>query len=558
MRPHLLPDIHDWPVYILAKNRAEFVDKVIQDMEVQVERVGAGELDQMLSKTIFQERQRVKSNPWKADPPNESLFFKKLQREYNENKESHDSFQKNKQTASRLIHRYVEEISGSFNIPTFQFARKTLTWFFHFLYYPINFSTFSGIKKKIERLEKCMIINGQIEVVRQLFKDHTIILVPTHSSNLDSILVGYMVDTFGGLPAFSYGAGLNLFDSEFFAFFMNRLGAYRVDRRKKNQIYLHTLSTYSRLLAERGVNTIFFPGGTRSRSGEVEGKLKLGLLNSMVLAQRNLLQRRDPRKIIIVPVVIGYESVLEARSLILQHLKTTGQEKFITKESDCLRFQNIYILYGVSSEKVIQRISHFGNAPGCLWQHRNVDAHGKYPDHNGKPVHLGDYFKREGEFVHDAQRESIYTKELAEAIAREYKKNNFILPAHFVAFSAFKMYKEIHNQQDDINIVQSPEEEFSLPLADYKVYCKKLLAKMMVLQNQGKAYMSDRMLQDFDQVIEEGIRRVGVFHNRKVLMISNMEIITEDLIALYFYYNKLRNLEDDLKDIAEEEYQSLM
>ena len=120
------------------------------------------------------------------------------------------------------------------------------------------------------------------------------------------------------------------------------------------------------------------------------------------------------------------------------------------------------------------------------------------------------------------------------------------------------MYKEIHNQQDDINIVQSPEEEFSLPLADYKVYCKKLLAKMMVLQNQGKAYMSDRMLQDFDQVIEEGIRRVGVFHNRKVLMISNMEIITEDLIALYFYYNKLRNLEDDLKDIAEEEYQSLM
>lgn len=76
MRPHLLPDIHDWPVYILAKNRAEFVDKVIQDMEVQVERVGAGELDQMLSKTIFQERQRVKSNPWKADPPNESLFFK--------------------------------------------------------------------------------------------------------------------------------------------------------------------------------------------------------------------------------------------------------------------------------------------------------------------------------------------------------------------------------------------------------------------------------------------------------------------------------------------------
>lgn len=64
-----------------------------------------------------------------------------------------------------------------------------------------------------------MILKGEVESVRKLCLDHTIILVPTHSSNLDSILVGYMVDAMAGLPAFSYGAGLNLFDSEFLHFY---------------------------------------------------------------------------------------------------------------------------------------------------------------------------------------------------------------------------------------------------------------------------------------------------------------------------------------------------
>ena len=61
----------------------------------------------------------------------------------------------------------------------------------------------------------------------------TVIIVPTHFSNLDSILIGYAIDGIMGLPAFHYGAGLNLYDLELVAYFINRLGAYKVDRRKK-------------------------------------------------------------------------------------------------------------------------------------------------------------------------------------------------------------------------------------------------------------------------------------------------------------------------------------
>ena len=48
----------------------------------------------------------------------------------------------------------------------------------------------------------------------------------------DSILIGYALDAFVIIPSFSYGAGLNLYNTGYTAYFMNRLGA-RVDRRKR-------------------------------------------------------------------------------------------------------------------------------------------------------------------------------------------------------------------------------------------------------------------------------------------------------------------------------------
>ena len=130
------------------------------------------------------------------------------------------------------------------------------------------------------------------------------------------------------IPAFAYGAGLNLYDMEIFAYYMNRLGAYRVDRRKKNPIYLETLKGMASLSLIEGVNHIFFPGGTRSRSGAIEDKLKLGLLNSVIDAQRHCLVNNLNQKIFIVPLTLGYHFVIEAGSLIEQNLRIEGKESY--------------------------------------------------------------------------------------------------------------------------------------------------------------------------------------------------------------------------------------
>ncbi|MBK7008164.1 MAG: 1-acyl-sn-glycerol-3-phosphate acyltransferase [Saprospiraceae bacterium] len=171
-------------------------------------------------------------------------------------------------------------------------------------------------------------LRGYVDETRSLFTKGTVVIVPTHFSNLDSITIGYALDMVAGMPALSYGAGLNLFEVEIVAYFINRLGAYKVDRRKKNPVYLECLTSMASYALYKGVPNIFFPGGTRSRSGALENKLKYGLLGSAIEAQRLMMENGKQDKIYIVPLVISYNFVLEAKSLIEQHLMAIGKEKY--------------------------------------------------------------------------------------------------------------------------------------------------------------------------------------------------------------------------------------
>ena len=221
------------------------------------------------------------------------------------------------------------EVVGSFRISTFKFARRFLTLFFGRLLSaatPKDIGVPGAVKA---RLRDRIIVSGQVEQVRKLFPDHHVVILPTHFSNLDSLLIGYALDAFAGIPHATFGAGLNLLNSGWVAYFINRFGAYRVDRRKRNPIYLEVLKSFSRLAIRKGVNSTFFPGGTRNRAGQIERELKLGLLGTAVEAQRQLLEAGSDKKVILVPLVLSYHFVLEAKFLIEDYLRRTGKEQYL-------------------------------------------------------------------------------------------------------------------------------------------------------------------------------------------------------------------------------------
>ena len=537
--PPILPDINDWPIFKLSEDRKTFTEELEHFTLDKVEHFHKENLTDLLAETIYLEKIRIKEEPWKVDPPNERQFWSRIKKrlvKYSVDKDESISAQNNTYLLKQIIHRYALEIVGTFRINTFLFARKFLTWFFNQLLQ----ASFWKIRLKggKKRLVQKLLVKGDIDHVRSLAQKGTLIIVPTHFSNLDSILIGYVLDAVTGLPAFSYGAGLNLYNTGYTAYFMNRLGAYRVDRRKKNKIYLETLKSMSSLSIQRGTNSIFFPGGTRSRSGAIENKLKMGLLGTVVEAQRAMIQRNENTKIYIVPLILSYHFVLDGQSLIDQYLKQQGKSRYFKEGKDYSGLSGIIrFIWKILSEGNEITLS-FGKAMDVIGN--PVDQEGNSKDKYGNTINMADYFISEGKVNTDIQRETEYTGLLAENIIKRFHSDNIVLSSHLLAFAAFEMLCNENPKLDLFGILRLPTDDY---IFDYNVLSatvNQLQKTLIIYAEKGKLILSPEIKSSIDELIADGIKHLGTFHIKKPLKKNTSgEVISENFYLLYFYHNRL-------------------
>lgn len=543
VHPQVIPEINDWPINKLLADRKNFIEEIDEFTFQRLVNQSGDELPDVLAKTVYLERIRIKEEPWKIDPPNENQYWKKISKKLLRNAHQMSPEEKDanhKTILKSIIHRYSEEIVATFKKSTFLFARRFLTVFFNRLLNTAagrNMKRIFGTKHKIyERL----LTKGEIEKIRGLIKKGTVIIVPTHSSNLDSILIGYAMDAILGLPSFSYGAGLNLYNTGYTAYFMNRIGTYRVDRRKKNPIYLETLKAMSQLSIQRGTNSLFFPGGTRSRSGELENKVKMGLLGTAIEAQRGCYQKGKENKIFIVPLIISYHVVLEAKFLIEQHLRSTGKEKYLKSRDEFYSFRKL-IKFGWNFFSQPSEITlSFGKPLDVLGNF--VDENGESHDRQGRRLDVKEYFMTNGEVTEDSQREVEYTKMLADRIVERYFKENIVLTSHLVAFAAFVILKKENPSLDLFGVLRLPPEDFVFPIKKMRDVVGQLKNELIKMQENGRIKLSDQIFYDVDDLINDGVRKVGIYHPEKTLVFNKRgQLVSQNFKLLYFYHNRLIN-----------------
>jgi glycerol-3-phosphate O-acyltransferase len=540
--PHVFEEIDQWPIYLLSEDRKNFVQE-IEDFTLQrLNRKAPKQVTDLISETIYLERIRMKEEPWKVDPPNERQFWSKIRKKlvkYSLDRPDEGTQANNIEILQQIIKRYAEEIVGTFRIKTFLFSRRFLTFFFNRLLQAKQrgFWRFGSGKKL---LYQKLLVKGEVEKVRSLMKEGTVVIVPTHFSNLDSILIGYAMDLIAGLPSFSYGAGLNLFNSGFIAYFINRLGAYRVDRRKKNAIYLETLKTMSNLSIQRGTNSLFFPGGTRSRSGEIETKLKMGLLGTTVEAQRALFEKDSDKKVFIVPLVLSYHFVLEAPFLIESYLRQIGKERFIKSKDDFYSMGGlIRFVWTVLAQGNDITLS-FGQPMDVLGN--PVDQKGCSFDQYENQIDLREYFMSNDRINQDFQREAEYTKLLADKIVDRFHRDNIVLSSHLVAFAAFEILKLEHEKLDLYGILRLPTNEYIFSEEVLKETIQQLQSRLLVMESAGEIKLSDQIRWDAEALIRDGIFKLGNFHVSKPLKYNKKgQIISDNFIYLYYYHNRMEN-----------------
>ena len=537
--PHLYPDLKDWPIYRLHSQRAAFVKRLADEAMRKVTESNRDSI-QLLQDVIYAEKTRVRKDPWKVDPPNELAFFKRLERKLVEGGLDPDDpadARAREAILRRIIDNYAEEVVGDFSIPTFQFARRFLTVFFNRLLTAAGGRNLRRLARAKVSLRERLIVGGKVAELRELFREHHVVFVPTHFSNLDSILIGYALDASAGIPHSTFGAGINLLNTGWVAYFINRFGAYRVDRRKKNPVYLEVLKSFSRLAIFEGYNSTFFPGGTRSRKGNLESEVKLGLLGTAVEAQRQLLEAGSERRVVVVPLVTSYHFVLEAKFLIQNYLRQVGGAQYVGAPSQQFSYKGflrfLWQLFSSSSEIYIN----VGQPLDVLGNH--LDASGVSRSPSGRTVDLRDYFLRAGEVTRDPQREREYTALLGAAVVRRFHADNVVLTSHVVAYCAFRMLRQFYPDLDVFGVLRLDEQDFLFDLGIMQTLIERVQAELTKLEASGRVQLSAPLRAEPAEVLRDGVRKMQLYHAKPPLSLAGGRLESKDFHLLYFYHNRM-------------------
>jgi glycerol-3-phosphate O-acyltransferase len=450
-----------------------------------------------------------------------------------------------KRTLESIVQRMTTDIAGNFDPRVYKMAETVVPRLLTGVMSPMALP--QELVRPHSRLSKILHTAGPIEKLRRLSHRGTLVFVPTHSSNLDSVVLGYALQV-NDLPPVIYGAGKNLFGNPIVSFFMHNLGAYRVDRRVRARLYKEVLTTYSTVMIERGYHSLFFPGGTRSRSGMIESKLKLGLAGTGVDAFARNCVRGIDHPVWFVPVTINYALVLEAETLIEDHLVEKGKARYIIEDDEFSRLDRWIAFFrkatSMESPCILQFASPldpFGN---------EVDDEGGSLGPHGTPIEASSYVKRHGTPTVDEARDRAYTEELGDVLVDRYRRETVIMSTQLVAHVLYRRLVQATPGVDefvrcrhrgDISVTRT---ELVRELGDAR-------DRLAALERQGRVRMNELLRSETPEyVLDRALDAFNGYHTQKAALDLGHDVTVEDPNLLLYYQNRLVTFAEDLADDA--------
>jgi len=225
-------------------------------------------------------------------------------------------------TGQRFQH-FMESYSKSRDIPMIEVRKKADEYIEEIAagYNPAYIKAFSVIVGWILRtmFEGVSVNNDALNKVKRLALKGPLILVPCHKSHIDYLILSYLL-YHNNMPVPLVAAGKNLSFWPLGPLFRSG-GAFFIRRSFRGAVlYSKVFSEYIHKLLEEGYNIEQFIEGGRSRTGKLLMP-KLGLLSILLNAYKS----GACGDMIIVPIYIGYDRVLEEKSYL--HELEGGQKK---------------------------------------------------------------------------------------------------------------------------------------------------------------------------------------------------------------------------------------
>ena len=514
----------DRPAIFRPPRPGEVADALVARPRARVQELSAVALVELLEDTVFHEHHRFEEH---APPDGER---KRIDQATRAVLDGHRHVMES--VGEALVRAYALEIYRPFSASAYRVATRLLPAAVTRLVTATDPPRLlTGTFDPSRRLR----IQGAVDHVKALAEQGTILLVPTHLSNLDSPLVGLSLHM-AGLPPFTYGAGLNLFSNPVMDFWMSRLGAYTVDRRKQNRLYKDTLKDYSVEVLKRRCHEIFFPGGTRSRSGLVEKSLKKGLLGTGLTAwQEGLREGADKPSVFVVPCTLSMHLVLEAESLIDDAMARDGKSRFIIDDDEFSRPRDVASFTRAVlnlDESVYLTLSTPMDLMG-----NPVDDEGVSLDPTGRAIDRRSYVcDRQGQVQADPQRDRVYTERVAEAVVEAFHRDNVALSTHAAAFAAWQVFASRHPRSDPYRLVRVDPQRRMVPRAEVLKYLDELLRRIQRRCERDR--LRHALPATPEAVLDDAIARFATFHSRRAL--ENIDrFVRLDPRLVYYYQNRL-------------------
>ncbi len=440
-------------------------------------------------------------------------------------------------TLQKYAERYAWDVAGNFDRRVYKFASRAVAPLLGSLMSPKATLRHLPQAFDLTALDSRIVVQGPREHIRKLSDIGTVVFTPTHLSNLDSVVFGFALER-AGLPPATYGAGKNLFTNPVLSYFMHNLGAYRVDRRLRHGLYKDVLKAYSCVLIERGYHSLFFPGGTRSRSGGVERKLKLGLAGTGLEAFTRTTMRGKTQKVFFVPATINYLLTLEAETLIDDFLQEEGKARYIIEDDESTRIgrvaafmQKLLGLDGACVIRFSRPLDAFGNF---------VDDEGTSHDARGRVVDATTYvLGRDGRPCIDHVRDAEYTRELGERIVEAFQEDTVVMATHVVAACAFERLRRAVGKADLFAVLRH-RDDVTVPRAELAEDVELMLAKLHELEGRGRISVAPALVhRNANAVVDDALRAFAGYHTQEVLAPRGSELVLRDTRLLFYYQNRL-------------------
>jgi len=176
------------------------------------------------------------------------------------------------------------------------------------------------ILRKIERRHE------NLHYVTGAVGSHRIVYASNHKSHTDYLVEPLVLDDNGIRPPL-IAAGINLFGGPLGLINKHVTGAIPIRRNMKDPAYLITLKAYVAEIVKKH-DLFFYPEGGRSYSGELK-QAKTGLYNAVIDSGRS--------DLVVIPVAIAYDLVLEDHILAHQHVKKR-QRPFRREVAEMVRY----------------------------------------------------------------------------------------------------------------------------------------------------------------------------------------------------------------------------